>query len=107
MQELIDPAVVERVMLFLAVGGPLVGLIIGVVVGAHERCALPTIAAGTLIGAMGSVAYGLWRLYGVVTDAMGLDSVANLVVQLVTFAVIGVLLGMAALRLTVLLKKRA
>ena len=34
------------------------------------------------MGAVGTSIYGLWRLYNVITDALGLDSVANLVAQI-------------------------
>ena len=106
MRELVAPQAAERALLFLAVIGPLAGLIVGVVIGAHERCAWPKIVAGALIGAVFTVVYGMWRLYGVVTDALGLDSVANLVLELAMFAVVGSLLGLAALRITLLLKRR-
>jgi hypothetical protein len=100
MNELIDPAGVERIMLFLAIAGPLVGLIVGIMIGAHRRCSLPAVAAGTLFGGLCSVAYGMWKLYGVITDALGLDSVANLALQLAMFAVFGCILGVAAVKLS-------
>ncbi len=42
MNQLIAPQSAERVLLFLAVAGPLVGVILGIVIGAHERCAWPS-----------------------------------------------------------------
>jgi hypothetical protein len=102
MKELFDPAAVERIMLFLAIGGPLVGLIIGSMLGAHRRSSVPTIAAGTLLGALCSVAYGAWKLCNAITNALGLDSMANLALQLALFAVVGCILGVAALKLSAL-----
>ena len=107
MKELIAARAVEKALLFLAVAGPLVGIIIGTVAGAHERRAWPRILAGGLIGALGAMVYGMWRVYGLVTDALGLDSVANLVLELVTFAVVGALLGVAVLSISNLLRARA
>ncbi len=89
---------VERVLLFLAVAGPLVGLIFGALVGAHEKCAARRVIAGVLLGGIGPLVYGMWRLYGVITSALGLDSVANLCLQLVMFAVLGAILGIAILK---------
>lgn len=97
---------VERVMLFFAVAGPLVGLIAGLFFGAHEKCALPKMIGGLLIGALGTVAYGMWRVYGLITGKLGLDSVWNLYVQLVIFAAAGVLLGAVSFRISNMLKRR-
>lgn len=105
MSELIDPKSVERLLLFLAIGGPLIGLILGALLGAHEKRALPRIVAGVLLGAVLSLVYGMWRLYGVITGLLGLDSVANLGLQLILFAVLGCVLGVVILRVSVLLKR--
>lgn len=105
MKELIDPRSVERVFLFLAVAGPLVGLILGAFLGAHERFATRRVIAGTLLGSIGSIIYGMWWLYGVITNAFGLDSVANLGLQLVLFAALGAVLGAVALKVSMLLKR--
>ncbi len=105
MKELMDRAMVERVMLFLAIGGPLVGLIIGIMLGAHKRCSLPTVAVGTLTGALGSVAYGMWKAYNAIADALGLDSVAALALQAAMFAAVGCILGVVALRLKAVLRE--
>ncbi len=105
MRELVAAESVERVLLLLAVAGPLVGLILGTMVGAHERCALPKVLAGMLIGSLLTVVYGMWRVFGVVTNALGLDSVANLVIEPALFAVIGVIVGTAAFKIAALLRK--
>ena len=105
MKQLIDPSFVERVLLFLAVAGPLVGLILGTVLGAHEKCAARRIIAGALLGGIGSLIYAMWRVYGVITNALGLDSVANLGLQLVLFAALGAVLGVVVLRVSLFLKR--
>jgi Co/Zn/Cd efflux system component len=106
MKELINPDVVQRVMLLLAVAGPLVGVIVGLFLGAHERHALPKMIGGLLLGALCSVAYGMWRVYGLITNAHGLDSVVSLALQLVVFAVLGVILGAAGFRISNMLKRK-
>jgi hypothetical protein len=95
MQPLLEPQSVEKALLFVAVVGPLAGLIAGLMIGAHERCAAPKIIIGALIGAIGTAVYGAWRLYGVIANTLGLDSVVNLCVQLALFACLGVVLGFA------------
>ena len=105
MKELIDPKSVERVFCFLAVAGPLMGLIIGAVFGAHEKCAARRVIAGILIGSIGSIIYGMWWLYNVITNAFGLDSVANLGLQLVLFAALGAILGVVVIRVSSILKR--
>ena len=106
MRELIDPNAVEKGLLFAAVIGPLVGLIFGTIFGAHERCAWPRILAGALIGGLGTVIYGMWRVYGAVTDSLGLDTVLNLCVQLVLFAAFGAVLGLILFRIRQLIRKQ-
>ncbi|MCX8053327.1 MAG: hypothetical protein N3B12_05930 [Armatimonadetes bacterium] len=104
-KELVSQESVEKILLLLAVGGPLVGVILGTMVGAHERCALPKVIAGALIGSLLTVAYGMWRLFEVITNMLGLDSVANLIIELVLFAVAGLVVALVASRIAVLIKK--
>ena len=106
MKQLIDPNMVQRVMLFLAVAGPIMGLIVGLFLGAHEKCAWPKMLAGTLIGALLSASYGMWCVYNAITNAMGLDSIANLVIELIMFAVLGAALGLAGFKISNIFKRR-
>ena len=105
MRELVDPGAVEKALLFAAVIGPLAGLIVGLFIGAHERCVWPKILAGVLIGGLGTAVYGMWHVYGAVTDALGLGSVLNLCVQLTLFAAFGCVLGLATFGIWRLIKK--
>lgn len=105
MKELVDPKSFERAFCFIAVAGPLVGLILGAFFGAHERQPVRRVIAGVLLGFIGSLIYGMWWLYNVITNAFGLDSVANLGLQLVLFAVLGAILGAVALRISLILKR--
>lgn len=105
MRELIDPELTGKVLLLLAVAGPLVGLILGAMLGARDPHATPKMVAGVLLGGLTTVAYGMWCVYGVITNWLGLDSVTNLALQLVMFAALGAMLGVAAYRMSALLKK--
>lgn len=105
MRELIDPRAVERMLAFLAVGGPLAGLMFGALLGAHEAHSGRRVVAGTLIGALGTVVWGMWHVYGAITDKLGLDSLANLGLQLVLFAATGAAVGVCIARISLLLKR--
>ena len=105
MSELIAPELVEKALLFLAVAGPLVGAIIGALIGAHTKNAAPSIISGILIGATGSLVYGIWRVYGAITNMLGLDSLTNLGVQLLMFAVLGAVLGVAIFKISIVLRR--
>lgn len=83
------------------------GLIIGALLGLSRKRILPGCVAGALLGAVLTLVYGAWRLYWLITDRLGLDSVANLGLQLVMFAVLGCLLGVVILRISVFLKRWA
>ncbi len=107
MKELVDPNTVERALRLLAVGGPLLGLILGALVGARRKNALSGMVAGALLGGVLALIYAMWRLYGLITDRFGLDSVANLGLQLVLFAVLGGMLGVVVLKVSMLLKRWA
>ena len=60
---------------------------------------------GFAIGLLGPVVFGSWRLYGAITDSLGLDSVKNLLLQIVIFAIFGVVLGIAGLRISLMLRR--
>ena len=102
---MIDPETAERIMLLIGVAGPLVGLILGTVLGAHERCAAARILQGTLIGVLGSVVYGAWRVYGIVSNRLGPGSFCNLCLQMIIFAICGVGIGAAMFKISLLLKR--
>ncbi len=105
MKELINPELAQKVMLGLAVAGPVIGLIAGALMGLRERQAARKTVTGALIGGLLTVVYGLWLVYGAITNALGLDSVLNLALQLVLFAVFGVFLGLIIYRVSIVLKR--
>ncbi len=105
MKELVNAQSVEKAFLFLAVAGPLMGMILGIMVGAHERDTCRRIIQGLLIGALGTLVYALWHVYNAITNALGLDSLANLGLQLVMFAILGAAVGAVALRISLYIKK--
>jgi uncharacterized membrane protein len=95
MRELVDAEQVGKLFLVLAVALPALGIGVGLWYGRREgrrRGAL----YGSLVGLIGPLNLILWRVYNGITDAVGLDTVRNLVINLVLFVVVGALIGVGA-----------
>ena len=89
MKELIDPHQAHLLMLGVLVLAPLIGLGWGL-----RAKRLPFgLALGLVVG-VGN--YALWTLYNTITQKLGLDTVANLLVNLGLFVAIGVVVGVGA-----------
>lgn len=85
-KELISLHQANLLMLAVLVLAPLVGLAWG---AAKKR-----IPMGLIIGLLvGAGNYGLWTVYNVITEHLGLDTVKNLLVNLGLFVAVGVLVG--------------
>lgn len=104
MKELISPKAVESAMLWIAIAGPIVGLVIGAIAGIG-RSLKARMLAGFAVGLLGPLILGFWALFGAITDSLGLDSVMNLLLQIVMFAIFGVLLGIAGFRISLTMRR--
>ncbi|MGC8668216.1 MAG: hypothetical protein ACP5VE_08900 [Chthonomonadales bacterium] len=97
MREIVTQEQVEHLFLMLAVAGPAAGALIGALVAlcTPRTRGRPGIYAlrGVLWGLLGTVNWLLWRLYNAITAQLGLDTVANLLVNLVLFAALGCAAG--------------
>ena len=82
------------------------GLVIGTLLGAHEQCAGRRMIAGVLVGMIGTLVYAMWRIYGIITSVLGLDSVLNLGLQILLFAFVGAAIGIIMLKISIKLKNR-
>ncbi|NUP99735.1 MAG: hypothetical protein HUU35_07765 [Armatimonadetes bacterium] len=104
MKELIDEAVVERAILLIGLLGPLVGLLLGGLYAQVKR--QPSrlgFGRGFLLGLLGPLVYGLWRLYSWLVryqpapdpkdDYFGLERVDILLLNVVIFVTVGALVG--------------
>ena len=89
MKELIDLHQAHLLMLGVLVLAPLAGFVWGF---ANKRWPLG-MAIGLLAGAGN---YALWTVYNAITQKLGLDTVANLLVNLGLFVVIGIAAGAGA-----------
>lgn len=95
MRELVTVEQVDRLFLLLALAAPPLGAGLGALAGMRRSVAGRGAALGFAAGLLGPANLGLWKAYNAITDRLGLDSVANLVVNLALFVVLGVLAGLA------------
>ena len=93
MKELVSVELVERVFRYLAISGPIDGLAIGALVGWWLRAARIGLICGVIVACIGPANYGLWKLSGAITGKLGLDSVANLLIQAAMFVILGFAAG--------------
>ena len=93
MKELVSVELVEKVFRYLAVSGPIDGLAIGVLVGWWLRAARFGLICGVIVACIGPANYGLWKLSSAITVKLGLDSVANLLIQAAMFLILGFAVG--------------
>lgn len=86
MRELIDEHQAHLLMLAVLALAPLVGL----AWGTRAKRVGRGLCAGALVGGGN---YALWTAYNAITAKLGLDTVANLLVNLGLFVVLGTLIG--------------
>ena len=101
MHELVSERAFSMALAYLAVGGPVVGLMSGLVVSRIRRTGSAAIVKGTLLGGGCTLVWALWRLYAALTGALGPSSTRNLLVQIGLFAVVGVVGGILYTRFRV------
>lgn len=91
MQELVTRAQADLLFLIL----PVLGIISGAAAGLLSRRGRQNALAAALLWGGPLVLIGiLWRVYNAITDRIGLDSVANLIVNFVLFVVLGGVIGL-------------
>jgi len=93
LDELVSAEAVERLFRYLAVFGPIFGLLIGGILGWGLRKGRKGIVSGIIVGCFGPANYALWKLSGAITAKLGLDSVANLLIQVGMFVILGFAIG--------------
>lgn len=93
MREIVTQEQVERLFLILAVAGPAAGLALGALtayLGRVKGAGLaPQALRGACWGLLGTVNWLLWKLYNALTSVFGLDTVVNLLVNLIVFVALG------------------
>jgi len=105
MRELVDIAVFERLLQAIAIAGPVVGALSGLILGVRRRAPAAGLVKGIALGALGPVLFALWRLYSYLvrydpaTGYVGLHRVDVLLLNVLIFVAIGAVLGIAYARL--------
>lgn len=89
MREIVTLDQMNRIFLVMAIAGPFLGAAIGACLRGRTGARV-----GALIGLLGLANLALWELYNLITDALGLDTVKNLLVQLALFVCLGVCAGL-------------
>src|SRR5207248_711211 len=89
MREIVTVEQVNSLFLGLAIGLPVVGLIGGYLFGRRAGA-----IKGFIVGLFGPLNLLLWKMYNLITDKLGLDSVKNLLVQLGLFIALGIAGGL-------------
>ncbi len=95
--EIITLAQAEAVFLALLIAGLVAGPLAFLVARRRSADALPTALA---VGGPPVLLWVMWRVYNAVTDRLGLDTVANLLVNAAFFVVVGELCGVGWALLT-------
>jgi hypothetical protein len=100
LHELVDLGAIGRLFTMVAIVGPAAGLVIGGLYGSRRNSVRLRVLCGLLWGLLGVLNWLLWRVYNVITDRNGLDTVKNLVVNLALFVLVGVVIGACAARIS-------
>jgi hypothetical protein len=101
MRELVDVAAFERLLVVVAVVAPLAGALVGLAVGMRRKTAKAGVAKGLVVGLLGPVLLGMWRLYDYLvrfdpaTGYVGLHRVDVLLLNGLIFVAVGAVLGVA------------
>jgi hypothetical protein len=92
--ELVSRAAVDRALGFLALALPVVGLLVGSVLGRIRPGRTSGSAGrGFAVGLVGPLIWVLWRVTNAVQGRLGLDSVAALLINFGIFIVVGLAIG--------------
>ncbi|MBN2382615.1 hypothetical protein JXQ70_07015 [bacterium] len=91
---LLDEQLVNSFFYWLGFIGPVLGLGFGWCWGVLADKKHNYLIRGLAIGCLGPIILGLWLGYNAIVDALGLDTVKNLLVNLALFVVVGIILGL-------------
>ncbi len=99
MKELVTTAEVNRLFVLLALLVPVPALLATLAIGRVKKVPPWWYRAGILVAVAAPLNLLLWKLYEHNTNALGLDTVKNVVVNLVIFTIVGVTGGVVIAKL--------
>jgi len=99
LREIVTVEQVQTWFVWLAIGAPPIGLLVGALAGRRAGCPRRGAAAGLAVGLLGPLNLGLWFIYNAISERLGMDTVRNLLVNLALFVMLGGVMGFVAARL--------
>lgn len=91
---ILDERTIELGILLFAIITPILCCPVGYFIGKRTKQLRFGFSWGCIAGAVGPSVFFLWKMYNAITDYFGLDTVKNLLVNLVVFSLIGVFVGL-------------
>ncbi len=99
LHEIVDLAQVDLAMVYLALAAPVLGIVIGAIVGRLRHGVLYGIGRGLAFGMLGPIILVMWRFYRYMvrydpaTGYVGLHKMSVFALNVCVFAIVGILLG--------------
>lgn len=93
LHEIIDIVLVGKIFSLLAILTPIVGILAGSLRGMKRSTLRIGLIRGVVIGLLGPVNWVLWTVFNVISNQTGLDSVKNVVLNMLLFIITGLILG--------------
>lgn len=97
MKELVTTEQAERALVLLAAALPILGLLVGLIAGAARRRLAMGLRHGFVSGLLGPALWVMWRVYNLIMNRYGLDSVRGLLINLALFVGVGLAVGWMAI----------
>lgn len=91
---LLDEKLVVSLLFWQAIIFPIIAVVSGLFWGYVKGLYLPYVIRGAAVGLLGPVIGGMWLIYNQVIELYGLDTVANLFINIFIFSCSGLFLGL-------------
>lgn len=93
LHEIVDIASVGKLFTWLAILMPIAGAAIGALWGMKKSTLRIGLIRGIVFGLLGPLNWLLWTAFNAISNHTGLDSVRNVVLNMLLFIFVGVILG--------------
>lgn len=93
MKELITQSQAETALRGIAIAAPILGVVVGSVIGLARKQVRRNTILGLLAGFSGTLIFGLWHLHLTMGRKLGFTSVRTLAIEMVLFLALGLIIG--------------
>ena len=93
LHEIVDIVLVGKIFSLLAILTPIIGIVIGSLWGMKRSTLRIGMIRGVVFGMIGPMNWLLWTAFNAISNHTGLDSVKNVVLNMLLFIFTGVILG--------------